>query len=282
MNGFIVVDKPKGLTSTEVVERIRKITGEKAGHTGTLDRLATGVLIVALGKATKLSSFVSKQDKCYIVKGIFGLDSPSYDLDHPEVKKVECKSIEREELERAISSFKGKFLQKPPPYSAVRIKGARAYEYARKGLKVELKEREVEVYQISLLDFSFPEFTVSICCSSGTYVRSIVHDIGKILNCPAVVGELRRTKVGKVGQDRAIPLSEINEENFASFVLKPQEVLDFPIFELSEETFKKFTNGVKIPVKLNNGFYSAIFKGRFVGVGKVESGVLKPVKVLER
>jgi tRNA pseudouridine55 synthase len=283
MKGFLVVDKPSEITSHQVVKEIRALLpkGVKVGHTGTLDPLATGVLILSIGKATRLSEYLLKKDKCYRVKGVFGLYSPTYDVDG-EVERRECREISREELLKTLKKFKGEITQKPPPYSAVRVKGKRAYQLAREGKEVELPERRVRVDRLELLSFNYPEFELSVCCSSGTYIRSLIYDIGKELGCPAVVKELRRTKVGKVGEERAVSLEELKERGVDEFLIQPQELLNFPIVKLTEEEVEAFKRGRKLRKGgLEEGLYSVLTpEGEFAGIGEVRKGELLPRRVL--
>ncbi len=282
MSGFLIVDKPKGISSHDVVSVVRELLPKriKIGHSGTLDPLATGVLILAVGKATRLSEYLLKQDKCYLVKGQFGLESETYDADG-DVREVECREVEEEELLKALQKFKGEIEQVPPPYSAVRIKGKRAYELAREGKKVELPPRRVKIHSIELVDFSYPTFTLEVCCSSGTYIRSLIHDIGKELSCSAIVVELRRTKVGQITQEKVISLDRLKEEGVEKFLIPPQEVLPFPKVELKGEEARRFKGGAPVKVgELPQGRYSVLEGERFIGVGIVEKGRLRPEKVL--
>lgn len=281
MIGFLVVDKPEGLTSHDVVLQVRKLAnGVKVGHTGTLDPLATGVLILALGKATRLSEYLLKRDKVYKVKGRLGLSSPTYDIDG-ELSLVNCPDISREALLSVLSHFKGKITQIPPPYSAVRVKGKRAYQLAREGKQVELPPREVEIYSLELLSFSYPDFELLVRCSSGTYIRSLIHDIGRKLGCDAVVVELRRTCVGNICESEAVPLETLEREGIKPFLKKPQEILGFPVVKLPPEKERLFKNGAPIPLDLPPGLYSVLSeKGEFLGVGRSNGEVLKPEKVI--
>ncbi|MEO2066067.1 MAG: tRNA pseudouridine(55) synthase TruB [Desulfurobacteriaceae bacterium] len=280
MIGFLIVDKPKGLTSHDVVAKVRKLLpkGVKVGHTGTLDPLATGILILSVGKATRLSEYLLKQDKCYTVTGRFGLESDTYDIDG-KVKKVECREIKKEELLRVLNKFTGEILQVPPPYSAVRIKGKRAYQLAREGREVEIPPRKVEVYSLKLIDFNYPYFTLKVCCSSGTYVRSIVHDIGRELGCSAVVTDLRRTRVGNIGEEMAVTLDKLEEEGVERYLIPPQDVLPFPKLEVSDEEKGRFRNGAPLKKELPEGRYSVVSGDEFIGVGKAEKGKLRAEKV---
>ncbi len=282
MIGFLVVDKPRGITSHDVVSEVRKLVGKefKVGHTGTLDPLATGVLVLALGKATRLSKYLLEKDKVYRVKGRFGLDSPTYDVDG-ELSSVECSDISKEELLSVLPGFTGKVKQVPPPYSAVRVGGKRAYQLAREGKKVELPPRTVEIYSLELLSFSYPDFELLVHCSSGTYVRSLIHDIGRALNCSAVVVELRRICVGKLCESRAVTLETLKNRGIAPFLLPPQEVLEFPLLVLTGKEEKLFKNGVFLKRELPPGLYSVLSPTRrFLGVGRSNGEVLKPETVV--
>lgn len=282
MVGFLVIDKPEGVTSHDVVLIVRKLVGRtvKVGHTGTLDPLATGVLILSVGKATRLSKYLLKRDKTYRVKGRFGLTSPTYDIDG-ELSSVECREISREELLAALPRFTGEVVQFPPPYSALRVKGKRAYQLAREGKKVELPPRTVKIYSIELLSYSYPDFELMVHCSSGTYIRSLVHDIGKVLGCSAVVAELRRVCVGNICEDEAVPLHLLKERGVEPFLKPPQEVLCFPTVELSEREERLFRNGAALPKTLPPGLYSVLSRsGAFLGVGKSNGEVLKPETVV--
>lgn len=280
VKGFLLIDKPSGITSTEVVRVIKRFLGiKKIGHTGTLDPLATGLLILAVGKATRFSEYLLKQDKCYVVKGRFGLSSDTYDIDG-NLKEVPCQEIKKEDLLKVLNNFKGEIEQVPPPYSAIRIKGKRAYELARKGEKVELKPRKIKIYSLKLISFNYPDFELEVCCSSGTYIRSLVYDIGRALGCAAVVTELRRTKVGKITIDKAISLSKLNRENIKEFLIPIDKLLDMPEMKISIDDGKKFRNGVKIKVNALDGLYKVFSADKFLGVGIVKSNLLKPEKVL--
>ena len=280
-SGFLVIDKTKGITSHDVVLKVKRLFPRrtKIGHTGTLDPLATGVLILAVGKATRLAEYLLKKDKCYVVKGRLGLSSNTYDVDG-EVREVPCKRVGEEELKEVLKDFTGEIEQVPPPFSAIRIKGKRAYELARKGAKVELPSRKVTIYSLKLLDFNYPDFTLEVCCSSGTYIRSLVHDIGRALGCDAVVVELRRTKVGNVSLEDAILLEKLNRKNISHYILPPDSLIDFPEVELGEREARLFKNGGRIRLNLPEGHYKVYSKGTFLGIGIVKSGSLKPEKVL--
>ncbi|MFH1218571.1 MAG: tRNA pseudouridine(55) synthase TruB [Candidatus Peregrinibacteria bacterium] len=199
MKGFYLIDKKKGVTSFDVVREIRRKTGEKrVGHAGTLDPLATGLLIVAVGRENtrELGKFL-KSDKEYVVSAKFGSVSDTYDS---EGKVEECdvlKKCSRKEVEELIErEFLGEIDQVPPKYSALKVGGRKACDVMRKGGDVELTSRKVKVYKFDVIEFKWPVVTFKVACGSGTYIRSLVHDLGQKLGCGAYVAELRRTKVG--------------------------------------------------------------------------------------
>jgi tRNA pseudouridine55 synthase len=282
LDGFLLIDKPKGVTSHDVVESVRKLLPRKVkvGHTGTLDPLATGLLILAVGKATKFSQFLQKQDKCYEVEGEFGLTSDTYDVDG-KVERVECGPISEEELLSVLPKLRGEILQVPPPFSAVRVKGRRAYELARKGEKVELPPRKVKIHSLELLRFNYPRFLLKSCVSSGTFVRSLVHDLGELLGCSAVVVELRRVSIGSVPVERAVPLDTLNKENLPEFLIPVGELLPFPKVELPPELSRRFCHGQKLPLNRALSGKVKVYSGsgKFLGVGELEGGRLRPLRV---
>jgi tRNA pseudouridine55 synthase len=221
-SGFLLVDKPEGMTSHDVVDYLRKITKiKKIGHAGTLDPIATGLLILGIGReATKKLSEFQKLDKEYIAKIRLGVKSDTFDKEG-KIEKVQFEKIpKREEIEEVLKSFCGEILQTPPPYSAKKIKGKKAYELARKGLKVELSPVKVKIHQIEILNYSFPYLKIKVSCSSGTYIRSLANDIGEKLKVGGLIEELSRTKIGNFKVENAQKLSQINSENWQNFLFE--------------------------------------------------------------
>ena len=216
-SGVVLVDKPSGITSHDVVDRIRKATGiRKIGHAGTLDPLATGLLIILISREfTKQQSKFLKQDKQYLVTGRLGITTDSYDIDGEvieEIDRAEVEKVSQEEIEEALQSFRGKITQTVPAYSAVKVKGKKLYELARKD-KIDLKrlpKRQVTIHLIELVEFNKEagEFILKIECSSGTYIRSLVHDLGKKLEVGATVVQLRRTKIGNMKVEDGVKLEK--------------------------------------------------------------------------
>ena len=204
----MLVDKPKGLTSSRVVELMRKKLKVKAGHTGTLDPIATGLLIVLTGRRTKEASSFLTLNKSYEVKARLGMQTDTFDCDGKILQQNDA-TITKEELEEVLKEFRGETWQVPPPFSAKKLAGHKAYELARKGVSVEVPPKKVSIYSLKLEEFQFPYFTFDCDVSSGFYVRSLVHDIGKKLSVGAMVVEVRRTGVGHYRVEQAKKLEEI-------------------------------------------------------------------------
>jgi len=212
MDKMLLVDKPKGLTSSRVVERIRKKFGVKAGHTGTLDPLATGLLVVLTGRRTKDASLFLKLDKAYEVKAVLGIKTDTFDSEGKVVWRSNGE-VAREELEMALKEFHGEIWQTPPPFSAKKIEGRKAYQLARKGISVDIPPKKVGIYSLTLREFEFPYFAFACEVSSGFYVRSLAHDIGERLGVGATVLEVRRTRVGPYHVEQAKGLDELLGSN---------------------------------------------------------------------
>jgi tRNA pseudouridine55 synthase len=218
MQGIILIDKPKGWTSFDVVSRIRRMVASasgvkpksiKVGHSGTLDPLATGLLQICVGKAfTKKMPTLMKKDKEYIVTLSFGSRSTTYDSEG-DLEPVSDRKPTIQEVEETLSSFIGKQMQTPPTYSALKVNGKRAYELARQGKGVSIKQRPVNIYYIDDLKYTYPTATFRVSVSSGTYIRSLVHDIGERLSVGAIVTELRRTKIGENVAEDAYAMEQL-------------------------------------------------------------------------
>lgn len=220
ISGFILIDKPTGITSHDVVEFLRRITGiKKIGHAGTLDPIATGLLILGIGReATKKLREFQKLDKEYIAKIKLGAISETFDREG-KIKKKDIKKIPTlNEIKKILKKFIGEIEQIPPLFSAKKISGKKAYELARKGLKINLKPQKVKIYDIEILNYSFPYLEIKVSCSSGTYIRSLANDIGEKLKCGGYVEELRRTKIENFFVKNAIPPKKINQKNWQNYL----------------------------------------------------------------
>lgn len=210
-NGIFLINKPVGVTSHDVVDRIRKVTGEKkVGHAGTLDPLAEGLLIVAVGReyTKRLSGFVGL-DKEYEAEIKLGAKSTTYDAEG-EITKTSDKIPVKNQVEKCVDSFRGEYKQTPPIFSAKKVKGKKAYELARKGVELKLEPKLVKIYEIKLMDYNYPKLKLKTKVSSGTYIRSLAHDIGRCLKVGAHLDGLTRTKIGNYNTKQAVNLEDIN------------------------------------------------------------------------
>ena len=242
-SGVIVINKEKDMTSFDVVNEISHLFGiKKVGHTGTLDPLAEGVLIVCIGKATKIVELLTAKDKEYVAGVKLGIKTDSYDITGNVLDTKEV--IEITNLEEVISSFKKTYLQEVPIYSAVKVDGKKLYEYARNNKEVELPKKEVTIKEIELLSKEKDTFTIKTLVSKGTYIRSLINDIGIELNTYATMTSLKRTKQGKVTINEAYKLSDIRDNNFK--IYRIEETLEYPVVKVNEELEYKITNGVKL------------------------------------
>ena len=250
MNGVLLIDKPKGFTSFDVIAVVRKLTGQrKTGHTGTLDPNATGVLTVLLGSATKAQDIILNHDKSYVAGFKLGLTTDTLDIWGTVTSKSESR-VSRADVERLIPKFSGEIEQVPPMYSAVKKDGQRLYDLARRGIEVERKARKVTVYKLALTDFDeeTQEGTLEISCSKGTYVRTIIDDLGAALGTGAVMTALRRTFACGFSIDDCITLDDLkllSEKGEAQTALRSVESLFYDCAEvkISDGQAKRFSNG---------------------------------------
>ncbi len=228
------------LTSHDVVQIVRKGTNiRRAGHTGTLDPRASGVLVILIGPAVRLSEYVSASDKRYQAVVRLGVSTDTYDADG-RVEHTAPVDVTEEQFETALKKFMGEIEQVPPPYSAVKVKGRKAYEMAREGEEVDLTPRKIKVYNLELLEWAPPEAVIDVYCSSGTYVRSLAHDLGETLGCGAHLVGLRRTKSGRFTLRDAVPLRKLKEHfdngTWYQLLIPAAEALsDWPAMELTQE-----------------------------------------------
>ncbi|NLE95638.1 MAG: tRNA pseudouridine(55) synthase TruB [Dehalococcoidia bacterium] len=208
MDSILLIDKPKGITSAKAVALVKKRFKVKVGHTGTLDPLATGLLILLTGKRTKQASTFLHMDKAYQVRAILGITTTTYDVAGDVVKSCD-RPVSREEMELALKGFVGELSQVPPAFSAKKIAGKKAYELARQGVEVDMPASKVTAYSLRLLTYDYPNFTLECEVSSGFYVRSLVHDLGERLGVGATVEEVRRIRVGAYRIEDAVTLETL-------------------------------------------------------------------------
>ncbi|HBJ12300.1 MAG TPA: tRNA pseudouridine(55) synthase TruB [Clostridiales bacterium] len=280
MDGIIVINKEKGCTSHDIVYKIRKMFNTKVGHTGTLDPNATGVLPILLGKGTKISKYLIEHDKEYEVVLQLGVKTTTADEEGEiiEEKEVLKESLEQLEIERILKSFIGKIKQMPPKYSAIKVNGRKLYEYARKGQEVEIKPREVEIYNIEITNIQKEkkqiEFKVS--CSKGTYIRTLCEDIAEKMRTVGYMKELKRTKVGNFNIEQAITLGQLQEKENIKIITIEEMFKDKEEIILEDSKIILLLNGVKMNMEKPNGIYRIYNKqNKFIGLGIVQNKILK-------
>ena len=280
MEGIIVVNKPKGITSFDVIRKLKKILKtKKIGHTGTLDPLATGVMLMCVGKVTKLASDLEAKDKVYIADFDIGYATDTYDI---EGKKIAENIIEvlKENLEQSIKKFIGNIKQVPPMYSAIKIDGNKLYHLARKGIEVERPERDVTIEYINLLDFKDNKAKIETKVSKGCYIRSLIYDIGQDLGTYATMTALQRKQVGDYSLEDSYSLEQIEEmvlNNDFKFLKTIEEIFSYDKYSLqTEKEFTLYKNGntVKIKENLENKKYRIYFQDEFIGLANVENNNL--------
>lgn len=243
-SGIIVINKPKDLTSRDVVNIISKnLNIKKVGHNGTLDPLATGVLVICFGKYTKLNDLLTSHEKEYIAEVTLGLETDTLDITG-KILNQNIPHITKEELVKTLKSFEKTYNQEVPKYSAVKVGGKKLYEYAREGKEVTLPKKEVTIYQNELLSFEENKFTFKTKVSKGTYIRSLIRDILSSLNETGTMSNLTRTKQGIFKLDGSYTLEDIKQGNFK--VLKVKDVLNIPKIIAEDNLKKQIINGAKI------------------------------------
>ena len=247
-----MIDKPIGLTSHDVVQVIRRGTGiRRAGHTGTLDPRASGVLVVLIGPAVRLSEYVSASDKRYQATIRLGSSTDTYDSEGEITETASVDGVSEDRFLEVLDSFIGEIEQVPPPYSAVKVKGRRAYDMARKGEEIDLEPRKIQVYSLDVLEWAPPEVVIDVYCSSGTYVRSLANDLGKSLGTGAHLIGLRRTKSGRFTLRDAVPLRRLKEAfdagDWYKYLIPAADALgDWPLVELDADEVELVRHGHRV------------------------------------
>ena len=278
MDGIIVINKEKGYTSHDVVAKLKKkLNISKVGHTGTLDPNATGVLPILIGKGTKFSKYLINHDKIYDAQIELGKKTDTADI---EGKIIEEKNVDTEyikqNLAKVLEGFIGKQEQIPPMYSAIKKNGKKLYEYARKGEKVEVEPRKIEIYKIELIDYKENDIKFIVSCSKGTYIRSLCEGIAEKLNTVGYMKNLKRLQVGEFNIDCAIKIDEVNIENYDKYLYTLEDILkETPILNLSSKKLNLFLNGVQLTVQNENGLYKIYVDNKFIGTGTVKNNLLK-------
>ena len=275
INGIILVDKPKGISSNTVVNIVKKCVGaNKAGHLGTLDVLGHGLLPVTLGKSTKLFDIFLKKDKVYEASFRFGVETETFDLEG-KITKTDNKIIQKEDIIKAIPSLIGKQSQLPPVYSAKKINGQKAYDLARAGKEVVLKPKDIEIYDLKMLSqIDRNEFLFKIHCSSGTYIRSLCRDLANKLSTCGVMSDIIRTRCGMLSLDEAFSIEEIKNGKYK--IISPDDLFTYESIYLNTVDSSKVLNGVNLHTDQSEGKYKIYDdQKRFVGLANVKKGLLK-------
>lgn len=292
MNGILIINKEKGCTSHDIVYKVKKIFNEKVGHTGTLDPLAEGVLPILIGKGTLCSKYLINHDKKYVVNLALGQKTETADLEGKiiEEKKIPDKSLTQNEIEKVLKSFIGKQQQMPPIYSAIKVNGKKLYEYARKGQNVEIKPREIEIYDIKLMniDAQKKQIQFKVFCGKGTYIRSLCEDIAEKLETVGYMESLKRIQVGdfKIEESSKIQKLEENKEDtkyLESKIISVEEIFkNKEKIKLDDKKMQLFLNGVKITQNQENDIYRIYDKNeKFIGIGIIQDKLLKRDIILD-
>ena len=281
MFGFLNVYKPVGKTSHDVVSVLRRVTKIKQiGHTGTLDPFAEGVLPICIGKATRLIEYLS-DDKAYIATVQLGISTDTYDIEGEIVKKSD-KKVSVEEIESALSKYRGEIEQYPPKYSAIKVNGKKLYEYARAGLEVEIKPRKVSITELKIFDFDEKKqiLKLYIACSKGTYIRSIANDLGEDLDTGAHLIKLVRVKAGEFKLENSVKLEKLSTiEDVDKNIIEPLNYLSFPKYPIKDDEKIKISNGNPIGINAENGIIILTYENKIAAIGEVKNNIFKCQKV---
>ena len=283
MNGLLIVNKEKDLTSRDVVNYVSKILNtKKIGHTGTLDPMATGVLVLAIGNALKVVDLITSEKKEYVAIMKLGLSTDTLDITGNvlEEKKYSLPSIE--EINKVLNSFIGKSIQEVPLYSAVKVNGKRLYEYARSGIKVELPKREIEIFDIEFLEVQEDTIKFRVVVSKGTYIRSLIRDIGVKLNIPSCMSDLCRTKQGVYRIEDSYSLKDIEEGNYKLLNIKDY-LNDYEKVEVDDFLKEKIINGRILENRYSKNKIAFIYNNEVIALYEIynkDNSKIKPMKVL--
>ena len=275
IDGILVVDKPSGMTSRDIVNEVSYLFKTKRiGHTGTLDPIASGVLVLTIGKCTKLSDYLTSKDKEYIVEFKLGYETDTLDITGTTLKTSD-KKVSENDIIYTINSFIGSYEQEVPAYSAVKINGKKLYEYARNGETIELPKRVVNIYSISEISINDDLISFRVKVSKGTYIRSLVRDIGKKLGTYATMVSLRRSKQGLFSLNDACKLEDIKNDNYK--LITSQELLSNElIIELDDKKYKEVSNGVQQELDIDNEYVVYTYNTQLIALyKKFDNGIYK-------
>ncbi len=288
MRGFLAIDKPTGPTSHDVVDAVRRVTGvRKVGHAGTLDPMATGLLVVAVGPVTRLIRYVQAGRKAYVADVTFGIATDSLDADGTEVDRVPMPQLTADDLRAVLGDFVGRIDQVPPMVSALKRGGVRLHELARRGEEVEREPRPVDVHELDLVSFTpgeFPTARLRVVCGPGTYVRVLADDLARAVGGRAHLTALRRTAIGSLGVDRAVRLDDLAPDTVADRLLAPAAVLaDLPTVVVDDAMAAGVANGRALGGTAAEGPVAVVDEsGALLAVYRAEGTRLVPDTVLPR
>ncbi len=279
MDGIIIINKPKNYTSHDIVRKAKKLLNEKVGHTGTLDPNATGVLPLLIGKGTLLSKYLIEHDKIYEAVLKLGEKTDTADGEGKvlESQNVEQSILKKENIEKIFNNLEGKQEQIPPMYSAIKLNGKKLYEYARKGIEVEVKPRTIEIYKLELIKIENMEITFMVSCSKGTYIRTLCEKIAEELGTIGYMKDLKRIQVGEFNIKDSITIEELENQEIVSnkFITIEKYFNDYEKIVLNERKLQLFLNGVQLTYELKDGIYKIYKENEFVGIGTVKNKLLK-------
>lgn len=279
MDGIIIINKPKNYTSHDIVRKAKKLLNEKVGHTGTLDPNATGVLPLLIGKGTLLSKYLIEHDKIYEAVLKLGEKTDTADGEGKvlESQNVEQSILKKENIERIFNNLEGKQEQIPTMYSAIKLNGKKLYEYARKGIEVEVKPRTIEIYKLELIKIEDMEIIFRVSCSKGTYIRTLCEKIAEELGTIGYMKELKRIQVGEFNIKDSITIEELENQEIVSnkFITIEKYFSNYENIVLNERKFQLFLNGVQLTYELKDGIYKIYKENEFIGIGTVKNKLLK-------
>ena len=282
-DGFINVNKPPNMTSHDVVNIVRKVMcTKKVGHGGTLDPFATGVLPIAIGRATKFIEYLSNCDKFYRAEIFFGIETDTGDITGKVINQMNFNMPKYSEIVSILQSFIGVITQTPPKFSAIKINGHKAYELARKNIDFDMPSRQVNINKITLADITDSTLQIDIECSKGTYIRSLAVDIGKKLNILTTLKTLQRIKVGNFLISESFTLDELKKNTYDCIINIDNCLNHLPKFDLPKHRLKAFCSGLSTTVNENLNdeiLYRTYVEDKFIGIGKIVKGEFKSVKL---
>lgn len=284
LEGIINIDKPQGLTSHDVVNQIRRLSAvRRVGHAGTLDPLATGVLLLCVGRATRLVEYLVGLTKRYEAVIRLGQVTDSYDADGQILEEHEV-SLTETEIREALQPFRGVIQQKAPAFSAIKRDGQPLYKLAREGIAVDPPLREVQIYQLDLISWEAPLIQIRVSCSAGTYIRSLAHDLGQQLGCGGHIEQLRRTAVGEFNSEQAVALNRLDKETWLDYLLPSDTAVShLPRLDLSEAEAYRLQLGQRLPRMYGHPDAETVraydANGRFIGIAKSRDFIWQPHKI---